>query len=101
MTWFFAAVLVVVLGGIAVVASGRAGSMPEAYDDRPDVVLPPGRLGAEDLRRVRFPLAVRGYRMAEVDALLDRLAGQLEQDGQERDGRDVPPRDARGDDLAD
>nr|WP_281363375.1 DivIVA domain-containing protein [Nocardioides perillae] len=34
-------------------------------------------MSAADLRRVRFPLAVRGYRMAEVDALLDRLADQL------------------------
>ena len=80
MTWFFAALVVVVLGGIAVVASGRAGSMPPAYDDSPDVVLPEGPLGADDLRRVRFPLALRGYRMAEVDALLDRLATQLEHD---------------------
>jgi DivIVA domain-containing protein len=80
MTWLFAALVVVVMGGIAVVASGRVGSMPPAYDDRPDVVLPEGALGPEDLRRVRFPLAVRGYRMAEVDALLDRLAIQMEQD---------------------
>ena len=80
MMWFFAALLVVLLGGIAVVASGRAGSMPPAYDDSPDVVLPEGMLGPEDLRRVRFPLALRGYRMAEVDALLDRLAAQLEHD---------------------
>ena len=80
MMWFFAALGVVLLGGIAVVASGRAGSMPPAYDDSPEVVLPEGPLGPEDLRRVRFPSAVRGYRMAEVDALLDRLAAQLEHD---------------------
>lgn len=87
MTWFFAALVVVVMGVIAVVASGRVGSMPPAYDDRPDVVLPPGPLGPGDLRRVRFSLAVRGYRMDEVDALLDRLAGQLES----RAEHDVPP----------
>lgn len=79
--WFFAVLVVLAMGGIAVVASGRVGSMPPAYDDRPDVVLPDGPLGAEDLRRVRFPLAVRGYRMDDVDALLDRLARQLEDDG--------------------
>ena len=87
MTWFFAALVVVVMGVIAVVASGRIGSMPPAYDDRPDVVLPDGPLGPADLRRVRFPLAVRGYRMDEVDALLDRLATQLET----RTEQDVPP----------
>jgi DivIVA domain-containing protein len=81
MTWLFAALVIVVMGGIAVVAAGRAGSMPPAYDDSPDVVLPDGPLRPEDLRKVRFPLALRGYRMAEVDELLDRLATQLDQDG--------------------
>jgi DivIVA domain-containing protein len=33
---------------------------------------------ADDLRRIRFPLAFRGYRMAEVDALLERLAEERE-----------------------
>ena len=37
-----------------------------------------GELGADDLRRVRFSLAFRGYRMSEVDALLDRLAREKE-----------------------
>ena len=50
--------------------------MAEAYDDRPDALVPAdGPLTADDLRRVRFSLAFRGYRMSEVDALLDRLAG--------------------------
>ena len=53
--------------------------MAPAYDDRPDSLVPAdGPLTAEDLRRVRFPLAFRGYRMAEVDALLDRLAEERE-----------------------
>ncbi len=49
------------------------------YDDRPDALVPvAGPIRGEDLRRVRFSLAFRGYRMSEVDALLDRLAEQLE-----------------------
>ena len=40
MTWFFAVVIVAVMGGIAVVATGRGGSMAEAYDDRPDARVP-------------------------------------------------------------
>ena len=79
MTWFFAVLVVLAMGGVAMVASGRGGSMPPAYDDRPDLALPDDRpIGAEDLRRVRFPLALRGYRMSEVDALLARLANELE-----------------------
>ena len=79
MMWFFAALVVAVLLGIAVVASGRVGSMPPAYGDHPDVVLPDGPLGPDDLRRLRLPVTGRGYARDEVDALLDRLATQLEE----------------------
>ncbi len=75
MTWLFAILIVAVLGVIAVVATGRGGSMAETFDDRPDSrVQADGPLTAQDLRRVRFSTALRGYRMSEVDALLDRLA---------------------------
>jgi len=76
--WFFAVLLVLLMGGIAVVASGRGEPLSEAYDDRPDPVLPVGEIGGDDLRRTRFSLAFRGYRMSEVDTLLDRLARQLD-----------------------
>jgi DivIVA domain-containing protein len=42
-------------------------------------VLPVGELRGDDLRGTRFSLALRGYRMSEVDALLDRLARQLDE----------------------
>jgi DivIVA domain-containing protein len=79
--WFFAILLVLLMGGIAMVAAGRGTPLSDAYDDRPDPVLPVGEIGADDLRRTRFSLAFRGYRMSEVDTLLERLARQL----------DVPP----------
>jgi len=79
MTWFFAVLIVAAMGAIAVVAAGRGGSMAESFDDRPDARVPAdGPLTAQDLHRVRFSTAVRGYRMSEVDALLDRLAAELE-----------------------
>ena len=79
MMWLFAILIVLAMGGVAVVASGRGGSMAPAYDDRPDLALPSDRpLVARDLRSVRFPLAVRGYRMSDVDELLARLATELE-----------------------
>ena len=75
MMWFFAILIVLALGGIAVVASGRGAPMAPAYDDAGDALVPAaGPITADDLRRIRFPLAFRGYRMAEVDALLQRLA---------------------------
>jgi DivIVA domain-containing protein len=96
MMWLFAILVVLAMGGVAMVASGRGGSMPEAYDDRPDVVLPTDRpIGAQDLRTVRFPLALRGYRMSDVDALLARLATELE-DRDEQSGGSGPPASAGG-----
>jgi DivIVA domain-containing protein len=61
------------------VAAGRGAPMVEEYDDRPDALVPATRpLEAADLRRVRFSLGFRGYRMSEVDALLSRLAAEME-----------------------
>jgi DivIVA domain-containing protein len=77
-TWFFVLVVIAVIGVAALVATGRGGEMAEVFDDRPDVrVKAGGRLGAEDLEQVRFTTAFRGYRMAEVDALLARLSAEL------------------------
>lgn len=90
MMWLFAVLVVLAMGGVAMIASGRGGSMPPAYDDRPDVVLPTDRpIGAQDLRTVRFPLALRGYRMSDVDAVLARLATELEDRAEPSD----PPSD--------
>jgi DivIVA domain-containing protein len=82
MMWFFAILIVLALGGIAVVASGRGTPMAPAYDDASDALVPAaGPISADDLRRIRFPLAFRGYRMAEVDALLQRLAEEKDELG--------------------
>jgi len=81
--WLFAILVVLALGGVAMLAAGRGAPLVEVYDDRPDATVPAdGPVTAEDLRRVRFSLAFRGYRMSEVDALLDRLATE----------RETPPR---------
>ncbi len=78
MMWFFALLVVAVMGVTAVVASGRFGAMAEVYDDRPDArVQAEGPLTAADLEGVRFTTALRGYRMSEVDAVLDRLVAEL------------------------
>ena len=79
MMWFFAVLLVLAMGGVALLAAGRGAPLEEVYDDRPDALVPAdGPLTADDLRRVRFSIALRGYRMSEVDALLDRLASERE-----------------------
>lgn len=86
MMWVFAVLVVAVMAVIAMLAAGRGEPMTPAYDDRPDVLAPADRpIAAEDLRRIRFPLALRGYRMSDVDALLSRLAAELDAAAQERD----------------
>jgi DivIVA domain-containing protein len=92
MMWLFAILIVLAMGGVAMVAAGRGTPLQQAYDDRPDVLVPADRpLRAADLRAVRFPLALRGYRMAEVDALLARLAAELAAGEQARDQGDERP----------
>ena len=90
--WFFAILIVLALGGVAVVAAGRGAPLAEVYDDRPDAEVPAdGPIRASDLRQVRFSLAFRGYRMSEVDALLDRLATELEEAPAEEPRSDDQP----------
>ncbi len=89
MIWLTTILVVLAMGGVALVAAGRGAPMVEEYDDRPDVAVPGtalGALGARDLRDVRFAITFRGYRMSEVDALLDRLATQLDESERPEDG---------------
>lgn len=71
-TFLLVVVALAVVAGVAVAVSGR-GAMVEAVPDTPAVGLPDGPVDPADLDAVRFPLALRGYRMGEVDAVLDRV----------------------------
>ena len=78
MIWLFAILAILVIGGLVVFAVARGAQVQPTYDDRPEVRLPADRpLRSEDLGRVRFSTAVRGYRMSEVDALLSRLQAEM------------------------
>ena len=79
MEWFIAAVAVVALGVAAVVAAGGGGSMAkDPVRDTYAMTLPESRLDGPAVRGLRFGVAVRGYAMDQVDAVLDRLATDLE-----------------------
>ncbi|WP_433023436.1 DivIVA domain-containing protein [Kribbella sp. CA-294648] len=76
--WFFGLIVVLLIGAVAVVASGRWGAMAPAYDDRPDLTVPARQaLTAEDLAKARFGVGLRGYRMDEVDTLLERVTREV------------------------
>ncbi|RMI33827.1 DivIVA domain-containing protein [Streptomyces triticirhizae] len=92
MFWFLMVAMVVVIAAVtlAVLSSGdgtgapATGGLRDVQPDRPADPLPLDRpLAPADLIRVRLPVAPRGYRMAEVDDVLDRVAAELA----ERDAR--------------
>lgn len=77
MGWLFGIIIVLVIAAAAYAGSGKLGSMPEQVVDRPGPDLPDGDLNAQDLADVRFDVVSRGYDPQQVEAVLDRLAGQL------------------------
>jgi DivIVA domain-containing protein len=71
--------------GLAAAVFGRGEEMAPLAPGATPTRLPVGDLRGDDVRELRFPQAVRGYRMAEVDWVLDRLADELDRTGTERD----------------
>jgi DivIVA domain-containing protein len=65
-----------VLVAVALFAAGRIDGMSEAVPDAPPG-LADGPVTAEGLRGVRLPVSLRGYRMADVDELIERAAAEL------------------------
>ena len=73
-----ALLVLAVLCAVAAVAAGRGDMLADASRDGPDSGLPADRpLRPEDVGELRFGMALRGYRMAEVDAALARLTAEL------------------------
>nr|WP_240897767.1 DivIVA domain-containing protein [Kineococcus vitellinus] len=57
--------------------------MAPATSTRPFRGLPEGPVRAADVDAVRFSLGLRGYRMDEVDAVLDRLREEIRERDEE------------------
>jgi DivIVA domain-containing protein len=71
--------------GLAAAVFGRGEELAPLAPGATPTRLPLGDVQADDLRALRFPQAVRGYRMAEVDWVLERLADELDRATGERD----------------
>ena len=70
--------IMAVIGLVAAVAAGRiAGGLDDPASSLPGRGLPPGPFTLRDVDRVRFSPALRGYRMDEVDDVVDRLVDEL------------------------
>ncbi|WP_407560955.1 DivIVA domain-containing protein [Streptomyces sp. 184] len=85
MFWFMLIAMVAVVAAVTVVLAGNGEEeLTEPQPDRLHDPLPPDRpLGRADIDALRLPVALRGYRMDDVDDALDRVAAELA----ERDAR--------------
>ena len=71
--------------GLASAVFGRGEEMAPLAPGATPTRLPVGDVGGDDVRALRFQQVVRGYKMSEVDWVLDRLAAELDQVAAERD----------------
>jgi DivIVA domain-containing protein len=69
------AAAVILAAGLA--AAGRIDGMSRAVPDAPPG-LPDGEVTPEGLRGATLPVVLRGYKMADVDEVLERAAAELE-----------------------
>lgn len=79
MIWvLFIVVAVIVIGGFAALISGRIGYDPlaETTTSQHDTALGEG-FAAGEIASIRFDTAWRGYRMDQVDAVLDQLHDRI------------------------
>ncbi|RZS44304.1 DivIVA domain-containing protein [Herbihabitans rhizosphaerae] len=74
-------VMILVAAVVFVLASvvfGRGEELPPLPPGASPTRLPASGVTGEDLRDLRFQLVVRGYKMSEVDWVLQRLGGELD-----------------------
>lgn len=81
--WLFVVCAVVAVALTVALATGRLDGGVSAGLSAPTSSLsheglPDGPLDGQDVAGLRFDIGVRGYRMAQVDAVLDRLRDELD-----------------------
>jgi len=78
-TWLFTLLAMTVIAVVAGVVTGKigGGGMDAPAPSLPFRGLPPQDVVPADLETLRFSPALRGYRMDEVDQVLDRLGAEL------------------------
>ena len=69
-----------VVATVAAIALGRLpGGMPDPSSTVPPVRLPEGAVTGGDVHRLRFVPGLRGYRMDQVDPVVDRLGREIDE----------------------
>lgn len=80
-----------VVFAIVAFAAGRIDGMAAAPPDASARPLPEGPLAPAQLPNLRFAMALRGYRMADVDAFVERVGLELaERDAEIQRLRQLP-----------
>ncbi|WP_162606447.1 DivIVA domain-containing protein [Jiangella asiatica] len=74
----FVVLAAVVLFAAVMVVLGRGDLLEPDVPLGTERLLPDGAVGADDVNGVRFAVVQRGYRMDQVDSVLDRLEGELD-----------------------
>lgn len=69
----------VVLFGIAGLVFGRGEQLPPLPVGTTATVLPTSGVTGADVEAVKFTQVLRGYKTSEVDWVLDRLAGEIDE----------------------
>ncbi|MEU0304050.1 DivIVA domain-containing protein [Streptomyces sp. NPDC006175] len=78
--WFLLLTMAVVVAAVtlAVVGGGGSAVLQDVEPERLTDPLPANRpVGRADVEAMRLPMAVRGYRMTDVDEALGRLGAEL------------------------
>lgn len=73
-----AVVVAAVVFLIASLAFGRGEELAALPPDATPTWLPEGPIAGEDVRALRFSQVLRGYRMSEVDWVLQQTANELD-----------------------
>lgn len=73
-----AAVIGLVVFFLAVLVFGRGEQMAPLDPRTSPAELPDHDINSDDVRKIRFALALRGYRMSDVDWTLERLGEQID-----------------------
>lgn len=73
-----AAVIGLVVFGLVVLVFGRGEQLAPLSPRTSPTELPEKDLSAQDVRQVRFAMALRGYRMSDVDWALEKMAAEID-----------------------
>ncbi|WP_053203363.1 DivIVA domain-containing protein [Jiangella muralis] len=73
----FVIIAAAVLFGAVLLVLGRGDVLQPETPGADAQLLPDGAVGSDDIAELRFSVAHRGYRMDQVDLVLDRLQREL------------------------